>query len=47
MESSGISYLLNFNVAWEDPGLLGECPARGEELKFNPFIAGEMIDLKH
>jgi WD40 repeat protein len=26
--------------AWEDPGLLGNCPKCGEELKFNPFIAG-------
>jgi len=26
--------------AWEDPGLLGNCPKCGAELKFNPFIAG-------
>jgi hypothetical protein len=26
--------------AWEDPGLLSECPNCGEKLKFNPFIAG-------
>jgi WD40 repeat protein len=26
--------------AWEDPGLLGNCPKCGGELKFNPFIAG-------
>jgi hypothetical protein len=26
--------------AWEDPGLLGNCPRCGAELKFNPFIAG-------
>jgi hypothetical protein len=26
--------------AWEEPGLLGFCPECGEELKFNPFIAG-------
>ena len=26
--------------AWEDPGLLGNCPNCGEKLKFNPFIAG-------
>jgi WD40 repeat protein len=26
--------------AWEDPGLLGECPNCNEKLKFNPFIAG-------
>jgi len=26
--------------AWEDPGLLGNCPKCGEKLKFNPFIAG-------
>ena len=25
---------------WEEPGLLGLCPECGEELKFNPFIAG-------
>jgi len=27
--------------AWEDPALLSNCPACGERLKFNPFIAGE------
>jgi WD40 repeat protein len=26
--------------AWEDPGLLGNCPKCGAILKFNPFIAG-------
>ncbi len=26
--------------AWEDPGLLGNCPKCGAALKFNPFIAG-------
>jgi WD40 repeat protein len=26
--------------AWEEPGLLGNCQNCGEELKFNPFIAG-------
>jgi len=26
--------------AWEDPGLLDNCPKCGAELKFNPFIAG-------
>lgn len=26
--------------AWEEPGLLGNCPKCGGELKFNPFIAG-------
>ncbi len=26
--------------AWEEPGLLSECPKCGEKLKFNPFIAG-------
>jgi WD40 repeat protein len=26
--------------AWEDPGLLGNCPKCGGELKFNPFVAG-------
>jgi WD40 repeat protein len=26
--------------AWEDPGLIGNCPQCGAELKFNPFIAG-------
>jgi WD40 repeat protein len=26
--------------AWEEPGLLGNCPKCGAELKFNPFIAG-------
>jgi hypothetical protein len=26
--------------AWEDLGLLGNCPNCGGELKFNPFIAG-------
>ncbi|MBE0640230.1 MAG: DUF4062 domain-containing protein [Bacteroidales bacterium] len=26
--------------AWEEPGLLSECPKCGEVLKFNPFIAG-------
>lgn len=26
--------------AWEDPGLLGNCPNCGEALKFNPFVAG-------
>ena len=26
--------------AWEDPGLLGNCPKCGADLKFNPFIAG-------
>lgn len=26
--------------AWEHPGLLGNCPKCGAELKFNPFIAG-------
>ena len=26
--------------AWENPGLLGNCPKCGAELKFNPFIAG-------
>ena len=26
--------------AWEDPGLLSNCPKCGEKLKFNPFIAG-------
>ena len=26
--------------AWEDPGLLGDCPKCEGELKFNPFIAG-------
>jgi len=26
--------------AWEDPGLLGNCPHCGAALKFNPFIAG-------
>jgi WD40 repeat protein len=26
--------------AWEEPGLLGNCPKCGEKLKFNPFIAG-------
>jgi WD40 repeat protein len=25
--------------AWEEPGLLGNCPKCGEELKFNPFIS--------
>jgi len=25
--------------AWEEPGLLGNCPNCGEALKFNPFIA--------
>jgi len=25
--------------AWEEPGLLGNCPKCGGELKFNPFIA--------
>jgi hypothetical protein len=28
------------NEAWEDPGLIGNCPKCGEGLKFNPFIAG-------
>jgi WD40 repeat protein len=28
------------NEAWEDPGLLSNCPQCGAELKFNPFIAG-------
>ena len=28
------------NEAWEDPGLLGNCPKCEAELKFNPFIAG-------
>jgi WD40 repeat protein len=28
------------NEAWEDPGLLGNCPKCGVALKFNPFIAG-------
>lgn len=27
--------------AWEDPGLLGNCPKCEEALKFNPFIAGK------
>ena len=27
--------------AWEEHGLLGNCPKCGGELKFNPFIAGE------
>ncbi|MCX6249895.1 MAG: hypothetical protein NTX61_04000 [Bacteroidetes bacterium] len=27
--------------AWENPGLIGNCPACGEKLKFNPFIAGD------
>jgi WD40 repeat protein len=27
------------NEAWEDPGLLCNCPKCGENLKFNPFIA--------
>jgi WD40 repeat protein len=26
--------------AWEEPGLLGNCPNCGEVLKFNPFVAG-------
>ena len=26
--------------AWEEQGLLGNCPNCGEVLKFNPFIAG-------
>jgi WD40 repeat protein len=26
--------------AWEDPGLLSNCPICGEGLKFNPFIVG-------
>jgi WD40 repeat protein len=26
--------------AWEEPGLLGNCPNCGERLKFNPFIVG-------
>lgn len=26
--------------AWEEPGLLSNCPECGEALKFNPFIAG-------
>lgn len=26
--------------AWEDPGLLGECPKCGGKLRFNPFVAG-------
>ena len=26
---------------WEEPGLKSECPQCGEELKFNPFIAGD------
>jgi hypothetical protein len=25
--------------AWEDPGLLGECPKCGAKLRFNPFVA--------
>ncbi len=28
------------NEAWEEPGLLGNCPECGEALKFNPFVAG-------
>lgn len=27
--------------AWEDPGLLGECPKCGGKLRFNPFVAGQ------
>ena len=26
--------------AWEEPGLLGNCPKCGGELKFNPFVVG-------
>jgi WD40 repeat protein len=26
--------------AWKEPGLLGNCPKCGENLKFNPFVAG-------
>ena len=29
--------------AWEDPGLLCNCPKCGEKLKFNPFIVGDYI----
>ena len=27
--------------AWEEPGLLGACPACGGELKWNPFTVDE------
>lgn len=27
------------NETWEEPGLFGNCPKCGEELKYNPFIA--------
>jgi len=33
------------DAAWEEPGLLGNCPKCGEKLKFNPFIAGGDLGL--